>query len=117
MGVGNEIAVDSRLDQQPTKHWTWCSVGSGVHTDSQASQSETCCQASVIVNARGNTLVLVAKPQKREQGTPGQSDPGRTVESTVEPVARLGVPARTFVACINQDIRIDEDHLNPSPSA
>jgi hypothetical protein len=77
MGVGNEIAVDSRLDQQPTKHWTWCSVGSGVHTDSQASQSETCCQASVIVNARGNTLVLVAS--RRNASKALQGNPTRVV--------------------------------------
>src|SRR4029077_17197841 len=71
MGVGNEIAVDSRLDQQPTKHLGGCSVGSGVHTDSQASQSETCCQASVIVNGRGNTLVLVASPRNARKTLQG----------------------------------------------
>jgi hypothetical protein len=77
MGVGNEIAVDSWQDQQPTKHLGVVLRRLRRPHRFTSEPIRDLFQASVIVNGRGNTLVLVAS--RRNASKALQGNPTRVV--------------------------------------
>src|SRR6476646_8973117 len=54
--------------------------------------------------------------QKGKQARPRQPHSSGATELPVKPVATLDVLVRFGVTCVNQQVDVDQNHLNPSPS-
>jgi hypothetical protein len=94
MPVGR-LRYPSRLSREPARHLLPCNR----HCQGGAKRSWACCD-----------------PKEREQARPWQTDRSRATELPVEPGTTVGVLIGFGVACVGQDVDVDQGHLKPSPS-
>src|ERR1700730_11140077 len=75
--------------------------------------------AQVMVDGYGppDTGWIGPQPQESKHARPWQTDVGGSIELPIEPVPRSVMLTEGAHMCVNQDVGIDQDHLNHSPSA